>query len=183
MTEKQTDPAHSFLLEDVERYGSIEKALIIKEIRSMQIYKQRNGAQAWVYYSSGALSEKFPYMKKESIKRWLNQLVDDGVLETTIQNRLKFDKTKSYRLKEVILVGQNEPSVGQNDTPERIKMNHLKVQNEPTIPPHSSQSTHSADGLALEGPATDKDNRGVDSPARDRIREALKAGNLKTLKK
>lgn len=178
MTEKQTDPAHSFLLEDVERYGSIEKALIIKEIRSMQIYKQRNGGQAWVYYSSGALAEKFPYMKKESIKRWMNQLVDDGVLETTIQNKLKFDKTKSYRLKEVILVGQNEPSVGQSNTSEHTKMNHQTGQNEPTIPSHSSQSTHSANGLAKNGPAIAGDHRGEHSPAKERLREMISSGKL-----
>jgi len=183
MTEKQTDPAHSFLLEDVERYGSIEKALIIKEIRSMQIYKQRNGGQAWVYYSRSALAEKFPYMKSQSIGRWLDQLVNDGVLETTIQNKLKFDKTKSYRLTEVIPVAQNEQSVAQNNTTEHIKVSNHIAQNEQTIPSHSSQSTHSADGLALKGPATEEDHRGKPSVHLERMREAFKTGNIRSLKK
>lgn len=185
MTEKQTEPAHSFLLEDVERYGSIEKALIVKELRSMQIYKMRNGGQGWVYYSRSALAKKFPYMKSQSIGRWLDQLVDDGVLETTIQNKVKFDKTKSYRLKEVIPVAQNEQSVAQNNITDDIKVSSQSAQNEQTIPSHSSHSSHFADGLALKGPATgrNQDHRGEPSPAKERLREMIKAGKLRTGKR
>ena len=175
MKEKNTEPAHSFLLSDVERYGSIEKALIVKEIRGMQIYKLRNGGSGYVYYSSKALSEKFPYMKKDSIKRWLRELVEDEVLETTIQNKVKFDKTLSYR---VTHVGQNDPSVGQNDPSEGSKTHLLMGQNDPTIPSHSSHSSHSGDFNKKEP----KDYRGLESPAKEKIRQALRTGDFVSLK-
>lgn len=175
MIEQKIDPTHSFVVEDAIKYGSIEKALLVKEIRGMQVYKLRNSGQGWVYYSSAALEKKFPYMKKESIKRWLGELVDDGTLETTIQNKIKFDKTKSYRLPEISLVGQNEPSwVKMNHR--QVKMNRQTGQNEPTIPPHSSQST------PLSRNSEKKEKRGVESPAKERIRLAREAGDWSLLK-
>lgn len=41
------------------KYGSIEKALIVKEIRGMQIHKQRHRKEDLVYYSAQALEAKF----------------------------------------------------------------------------------------------------------------------------
>lgn len=190
MQEKKTEPTHSFLLEDVEKYGSIEKALIVKEIRSLQAYKQRNGGNGWVYYSATALAEKFPYMKAESIKRWMRELAVDRVLESKIQNNAKFDQTRSYRLVDDLAIGQNDPSkgqkhtmVGQNDPLDRSKTHHHTGQNDPTIPSHT-HSSHSPDGPALDEPATDpNDHRGKPSPNKEKIREALRQNKLKTLNK
>jgi len=181
MKEQTTNPTHSFVLADVERYGSIEKALLVKEIRNMQIYKLRNGGQGWVYYSSAALSDKFPYMKKESIKRWLNELVDAEVLESTIQNKVKFDRTKSYKLTDKSLVGQNEQWMGQNEPSEGSKTHLQKGQNEPTIPPLSSLSTplSNFDKKQPKDINGRPDYRGVDSPAKERLREMIKNKQFK----
>jgi hypothetical protein len=138
--EATLNPTHSFELADVEKYGSIEKALLIKELRSMQVYKQRNDKTGWVYYSGKALEEKFPYMAARSIRRWLNELVESGHLETSIRNKKKYDQTKSYRLKELSTSGQNVQSIGQNG--------QSKIgQNGQPIPPHSTphSTPHSKD--------------------------------------
>lgn len=189
MQEKKNEPTHSFVLEDVEKYGSIEKALLVKEIRSLQAYKQRNGGSGWVYYSSSAFAEKFPYMKADSIKRWLRELLVDRVLESAIQNNAKFDQTRSYRLVDEIPNGQNDQSmgqkhtiVGQNDPLDGSKTHHHTGQNDPTIPSHTHSSLR-PDGPALDEPATDLDeHRGKPSPNKEKIREAIRQKRLKSLK-
>lgn len=140
LTESQINPTHSFELADVEKYGSIEKALLIKELRSMQVYKNRNGKDNWVHYSSNALAEKFPYMKQKSIERWMTELVKEGHLEATIKNKHKYDRTKSYRLLELSTVPQNEESTF-------LKMRNDIPQNGQPIPPHSPplSASHSKD--------------------------------------
>ena len=115
--------AHSFNVEDVFKYGSIEKALIMKEIKAIAVYRLRNGKDGWVYYSRNALAEKFPYMNANSIKRWMSELEKDGWLKTVIKNKIKYDRTKSYfptelegvETKKIPLNGQNDQSISQND--------------------------------------------------------------------
>jgi len=133
MKNKIKETTHSFEVEDVKKYGSIEKALIMKEIRSMNIYKIRNNLDPWVYYSRRALAEKFPYMSHQSIGRWLKELERDGHLLSRIDNKFKYDKTKSYLVKELEPFAQKRIHVAQNEPP--------LAQNEPTIPPHSSPLT------------------------------------------
>lgn len=181
MKEKNINPTHSFNIEDVEKYGSIEKALLIKEIRSLQIYKLRNKGQGWVYYSASALADKFPYMKKESIKRWLNELIENNYLERKVRNKVRFDKTWSYRLTELSPVGQNEPSIVQNELSEGSKTHHEKVQNEPTIPPLSSLSSL-CDDLAKDAPvvtSTNKEKPGNGYLKAKAMRDKLYACTLK----
>ena len=137
MKEKGT---HSFEIKDVAKYGSIEKALIMKEIKSLAIYKLRNNEDGWVYYSRNALAEKFPYMKPASIDRWMRELEKEGFLKSRIKNKFKYDKTKSYFPTELELEKEGVKmmsSIAQNEQP--------IAQNEQTIPSHSSShsSSHS----------------------------------------
>jgi len=130
------DKTHSFHLEDIDKYGSMEKAIIMKEIKSMNLYKIRNNKGAWVFYSSKALAEKFPYMNMTSIRRWLTELEKDGHLMSVVDNKTKYDKTKSYlvsELKEFQTLDQNGQSGDQNG--------QSGDQNGQPIPPHST--THS----------------------------------------
>lgn len=127
MKEEKT---HSFELDDVRKYGSIEKALLMKEFRRMSIYKLNNGRESWVYYSSGALEKKFDYMAKSSIRRWLDELVEEKHLLRTVRNKMKYDKTYSYTPIELANEKPNWESVAQNEP--------SMAQNEPTIPPLSN---------------------------------------------
>ena len=114
---KKQEIVHSFNIEDVEKYGSIEKALIVKEIRNIAIYKIRNRKEGWVYYSGQALSEKFTYMNPRSIRRWLKELEDDGHIKSEVRNKYKYDTTKSFLLTELSEVEdttKNDTPVGQS---------------------------------------------------------------------
>ena len=122
---KKQEITHSFNIADVEKYGSIEKALIIKEIRNMATYRIRHGKDGWVYYSGQALSEKFTYMNPRSIRRWLKELEDDGHIKSEVRNKYKYDTTKSFLLTELsevkdttkndTLVGQSNQRAGQSN--------------------------------------------------------------------
>ena len=126
------DITHSFHLNDVKKFGSIEKALIMKEIKNMALYKLRNGKDGWIYYSAQALSKKFCYMKRRSITRWLIELEKEGYLKSQRRNKHKYDLTKSYFVTELFELfetkplGQNDPTSGQNDP--------TSGQNSPTRP-------------------------------------------------
>jgi len=98
--ESLVEPTHSFIVEEAIRLGSIEKALILKEIRSMVIYKVRVNKRPWVFYSANALERKFPYMSSRSIQRWLQELEENNELVSKVKNSTKYDKTKSYSLPE-----------------------------------------------------------------------------------
>jgi len=146
--ENLKDKTHSFEVEDVFRYGSIEKALIMKEIKSISLYKIRHGKNGWVYYSTRALAQKFPYMSEKSIWRWLLELERDGHLLSKIENKFKYDKTKSYLPKEFEKFSKDNEKDEENETGgvlsqnEKVclKMRHDIPQNEATIPSHTSHT-------------------------------------------
>lgn len=119
MKEKGT---HSFSVELACIVG-VEKALILKEIVQMQEYKIRNDKNPWVYYSSSALVEKFPYMADRTIRRYLKQLEDEGWIKSELRSEMKYDRTKSYmvnleKYEETEIgdcIGHKGQSIGQID--------------------------------------------------------------------
>jgi hypothetical protein len=117
MDEQTIEGSHSFQIGEAVRLGSIEKAIILKEITRMAAYKIRTKRDnIWVYYSASALAEKFPYMNSKSIQRWMQELVEEGELMTTVDNKMKYDKTKSYIPTQFSeFVNQKEQQVAQFD--------------------------------------------------------------------
>lgn len=122
--EKTIDSQHSFLVEEALKLGSIEKAIILKEIRGMAAYKARTRKAPWVFYSSTALEEKFPYMASDSVRRWMRELESSGELVSCVRNKNKYDKTKSYSVPKILsdfeskfgsMDEQDEQSSGQED--------------------------------------------------------------------
>ena len=154
MQEKTINPTHSFDIADAERLGSIEKALILKEIRQMAAYKMRTKSSCWVYYSAPALAAKFPYMANKSIQRWLKELVNDGELISRVKNKFNYDKTKSYTLPHFEKAWS--------------KMSHLTAQNGTTIPslstPLSVNAEQSSENITTNSETyshfTEKSNHG-----------------------
>jgi hypothetical protein len=119
-------------------FNSVEKAIIIDEVKHWCKVNERKGSNEydgkhWTRLSSSDISEMLPYLKRDSIKRWLRELVKDGILMYCIDNKHQYDKTKSYRVNielynKIIIeacgvqviqidqgVGQNDQGVGQND--------------------------------------------------------------------
>ena len=134
---------HSFDVELAKEVG-IEKALILKELQNLIEYKSNNqldirDGRAWVYYSSQALAKKFPYMKASSIRRWMDELEDDGYIESGFFSSDKRDRVKWYHIKSMSdCIDQNEQSsIDQNeqcniyDTPHSKYTPHSKDINIP----------------------------------------------------
>lgn len=119
---------HSFMVEDAIKHG-MEKAIIIKHFRwsierhlasGTHIHKHTDGKNyCWTYDSSAALGELFPYLNPKSIKRWLSELAEDGVLITGEFNKSPYDHTKWYSFPDCVTVkkpiAQNDPSTAQNE--------------------------------------------------------------------
>jgi hypothetical protein len=182
--EQDINPTHSFDVADAVMYGSIEKALLIKEIRGLQVYKLRRNLDGWVYYSAQALAAKFPYMTRSSIDRRLRELVADGHLEAEVRNKTKYDQTKSYRLPNL------STSIGENEQSTLPEMSNDTDRNEQPIPSLSSHTPHSEPSLASPFSTARSGSqlpeklsyRGEHSPAKERLRAALRSGDLRTLR-
>jgi len=139
---------HIFTIDEAIKYG-IEKAIILYNLRYWLEHNRANGKNiheydgdderyhgrtfVWTYNSSTAFEKLFPYMKASSIRRWLSELEQDGVLvSSNAYNQHRYDKTKWYSIvSEFELV--NEQPIDQNER--GIAQNEQRVdQNEQTIP-------------------------------------------------
>jgi len=93
---------HSFDIEEAVKHG-LEKAIILTNIRFWLTKNKANNKNAkegfyWTYNSSTAFAELFPYMKPRSIRKWLNDLEDEGVLKSGAFNKSAYDRTKWYTI-------------------------------------------------------------------------------------
>ena len=132
--EQVVNQTHSFDISDAIRLGSIEKAILYKEIYRMSLYKIRNGYGPWVFYSRRALAQKFPYMSHQSVSRWLLELEKEGEVISTVNNKHKYDHTKSYCPSKLEYYTKTEHRMAQNEPG--------LAQNEPTIPPLSTPQSN-----------------------------------------
>ena len=128
---------HIFVIDEAIKYG-IEKAIILYNLRYWLEHNKANGKHiheydgdderykgrtfVWTYNSSTAFEKLFPYMKARSIRRWLNELEQDGVIvSSSSYNQHQYDKTKWYSIVDEFEIkddkpsGQNGQSIGQND--------------------------------------------------------------------
>ena len=119
------DQSHSFNVNAATKVG-VEKAILLKDFHGWCKINQANNrnihdGKAWTFNSAKALQELYPYMKRRSINRWLNELVQDGFLFEGEYNKSKYDRTKWYSVNEEkylelcgISSGQNGQWAGQS---------------------------------------------------------------------
>lgn len=93
---------HSFDVEEATRYG-LEKAILITNLRfwltkNKANNRNENEGYFWTYNSSVAFAKLFPYMKERSIRKWLGELEDEGVVMSGSFNKSNYDRTKWYTL-------------------------------------------------------------------------------------
>lgn len=93
---------HSFNIEEARKYG-IEKAVLLYNIRHWLKKNKANGMNirdgyVWTYNSSVAFADLFPYMTERSIRRWLQELENSGVILSGNYNKNPYDKTKWYTI-------------------------------------------------------------------------------------
>lgn len=102
----QPHESHSFCVlvaATLQRSGQsahIEKAIILKEFYGLCAWRVAQGnvlaGHGWWYATAASLSAKFPYMNPKSIARWMNDLQAAGFIYSIINNKHRYDVTKSY---------------------------------------------------------------------------------------
>ena len=120
---------HHFKVEEAIKHG-IGKAVLIYNLKfwlgknkekGKNIHEINNKKYYWTFNSTSAFSEIFPYFTQSSIKRWLVQLEQKGVILSGSFNRRKNDRTKWYTMPEYLVMEkepmlvQIEPTLDQND--------------------------------------------------------------------
>lgn len=132
---------HSFFPSEAKKYG-VNKAILLYNIRfwldkNKSNEKNIHDAYYWTYNSSRAFSKLFPYMKEGSIKNWLKELEDVGVLKSGNYNKSPYDKTKWYTIPSeypIALTVQSEAS--------EMQSKELPMQSEASgVPPISDVNT------------------------------------------
>lgn len=101
---KEAVTHHSFNVEIASEYG-IEEAIILQNIEFWVTKNKTDGRNKhdekyWTYNSAKAFQETFSYMSLYKVKRVLQKLEKDGLVEVGNYNRHKYDHTKWYTLTE-----------------------------------------------------------------------------------
>lgn len=114
-------PSHSFDTEDASKYG-ILPAVILHNIRFWTEKNRANNrhcyeGKTWVYNSVSAWVELFPYATKDQIRRAIEKLRDEGVLEVGNFNQSAYDRTAWYCLSCQIQVANLPNGSGADATP------------------------------------------------------------------
>jgi len=159
----KTNREHSFDVELAEIHG-IPKAILLKnfdywvrENERKQIDQFFMGGKYWTAESAASLANKYRYMPKSNIKRWVNELEDIGWLDIVKrQSDISF-----YRPGKVFELwntwqdwqsAQNEPTEKNEHRP---KMSQASAQNGPIVSPKWPNSrpkmSHNNIDLNIEG--------------------------------
>ncbi len=144
MAETKSNREHAFDIELATIHRIVEKAILLKNFDYWVTENERRkldqfcvGGKYWTTESISSLHKKYPYMKKASLKRWVNELADIGWLEIL----KKQSDTSFYRPGKVYHLwangqnwelAQNEPTPKNQDWP---KTSQGLAQNEPRIGP------------------------------------------------
>lgn len=115
---------------------------------------------------------------KDTVSRWVGELVKHSYIKIEV-NREAGNIRKIYLLN-VNPIPKNEDSIPKNaDTYPQNRQDPIPKNADIII--QDNIKNNNTDGLAVKKPAA-VDHRGVESPAKERIRQALKSGSLRSLK-
>lgn len=173
---------HSFNIEDAERFG-VYKAVLLYNIRFWLDKAKANKSNIndgyyWTYNSSRAFSELFPYMKSGSIKNWLKELEEEGILLSGNFNARGYDRTKWYTI-------PSEYAVSEQDTPialtvpsiaPQMQSNALTVQPIPDSKPYSNTDIDYIYSLYPTICPNRKQSNGKSKKNKVKIKELIKSG-------
>ncbi len=103
---------HHFNVEEAVKHG-VEKAIILNNLR---FWLEKNKANEkhiyndgavdeyyWTYNSSKAFAAIFPYINDRTIRRYLQEMEEDGIIISGIFNKHKYDQTKWYTMPEYVI--------------------------------------------------------------------------------
>jgi hypothetical protein len=117
---------HHFRIEDAIQYG-VEKAILLYNLRfwleknkanERNIHEHEGKEYYWTFNSSTAYNLLFPYMAERSIRRWLLELEEDGIIISGKFNKHNYDQTKWYTMPEyVIALAKMADTLSENGRP------------------------------------------------------------------
>ena len=95
---------HSFDVDIAAKYGILE-AILLNHINFWVQKNEANGEQFyngryWTYNTVKAYHELYPYATSGAIRRALNHLKDEGLIETGNFNKVAYDRTLWYTITE-----------------------------------------------------------------------------------
>lgn len=113
---------HAFNVSDAKKYG-IECAVLLFHIKhwiKRNIFNEKHfyNGNYWTYNSVKALCALFPYFTKDQIRRYLDKLVELGVLEKGNFNQNPYDRTTWYAIsawrKCFLDLAETQNTIGKN---------------------------------------------------------------------
>ena len=95
---------HHFNVEIAKEYGILE-AVILNNFQHWIEKNRANGTNYhdgfyWTYNSARAFSELFPYASQKQIRKALQHLISEGIVQTGNYNKTPYDRTLWYSLTE-----------------------------------------------------------------------------------
>lgn len=103
--------SHKFSVDDAINFG-VQKALLLEHLKWHQennegIETYEVDGKVWCHAKRSTLKKMYPYFSGRSISRWLEELEDEGIIESKKPKIKRSDHTKYYRVK-----GYREPLKG-----------------------------------------------------------------------
>jgi hypothetical protein len=91
---------HGFSV-SVAREIGVNRAIMLQHFRHLQIAfvdGEISATEIWVRRSRRALAETYPYLSEKEIRGCLDRLERDDYIRSKVENKLNYDRTKSYQL-------------------------------------------------------------------------------------
>lgn len=120
---------HHFNVEIAKEYGILE-AIILNNLQHWIEKNRANGknfhdGHYWTYNSAKAFSELFPYASQKQIRKALQNLIAEGIIQTGNYNKNPYDRTLWYSFTEK---GDSIFQMVKIDVPKRENGNDLEGQ-------------------------------------------------------
>lgn len=127
--ERTKNMEHHFNVELAKEYGILE-AVILNNLQHWIEKNRANGknfhdGHYWTYNSAKAFSELFPYASQKQIRKALQNLIAEGIIQTGNYNKNPYDRTLWYSFTEK---GDSIFQIVKIDVPKRENGNDLEVQ-------------------------------------------------------
>ena len=140
---------YNFDIQEAAKYGLDEAVML----NNFKFWLRKNtvsninihDGKAWTYNSKRAYAELFPFWSEMQVKRILKSLIDQGVLITGNYNKIKFDRTLWYAVKDPLML---ELPVGSNEPMEQSIRTNTTVQTNQPIPDNKTQIENNNNGFS-----------------------------------
>lgn len=148
------------------RYSDItaNAKLLYGEITSL------SNEKGYCWASNAHFAELYKVSEKQ-VSLWFKQLADKNFIEIELIKNQSGTLRKVYVMEEKVIRVLQKGKVRNSGGTLRKGNTNIKPNNK----------NNNTDGLAEKKPAA-VDHRGVESPAKERIRQAIRSGNLRSLK-